>query len=272
MRRNYSYLFGAFVGWLLCGCVLKAEAQAASEYCYQSCFGSLDEAEAQMRAALPYGAYLVRDKINITGGASDTPSYQIGYKVKRQPPSDMSLPGYTIGGAGSADGICTANSEPFLQSYCVDEAQMIQGILDFYHRISPDCTISSERIDGAYGEPFVRSMPHYGAGYLVFDAPGGKWFRFNLSCPGWSDPTPTPHDRLLVKRQIYSCPAGLYPFDAFNPVYNNTGNPDFVAEYPYLCQNGDTPMIYAKGIDQTKSCAANANPCLPATGDKFSGG
>ncbi|MFC6839323.1 hypothetical protein ACFQGW_05070 [Xanthomonas theicola] len=67
MRRNYSYLFGAFVGWLLCGCVLKAEAQAASEYCYQSCFGSLDEAEAQMRAALPYGAYLVRDKINITG-------------------------------------------------------------------------------------------------------------------------------------------------------------------------------------------------------------
>ncbi|MFC6839322.1 DUF6531 domain-containing protein [Xanthomonas theicola] len=181
----------------------------------------------------------------------------------------MSLPGYTIGGAGSADGICTANSEPFLQSYCVDEAQMIQGILDFYHRISPDCTISSERIDGAYGEPFVRSMPHYGAGYLVFDAPGGKWFRFNLSCPGWSDPTPTPHDRLLVKRQIYSCPAGLYPFDAFNPVYNNTGNPDFVAEYPYLCQNGDTPMIYAKGIDQTKSCAANANPCLPATGDKF---
>ncbi|PPV05358.1 hypothetical protein XavaCFBP5823_20885, partial [Xanthomonas axonopodis pv. vasculorum] len=140
-----------------------------------------------------------------------------------------------------------------------------------YMRTSyPDCTTSSERVEGAYGEPYVQSIPYYeGKGYLSFDAPGGKWLKYNLSCPGWSDPSPSPQQSMLVKRQIYSCPAGLYPVNAFNPAYNSTGNPDFTADYPFLCQNGDTPIIYAKGIDQTKSCPANQNPCLPATGDKF---
>ncbi|WP_338333742.1 DUF6531 domain-containing protein, partial [Xanthomonas citri] len=90
-----------------------------------------------------------------------------------------------------------------------------------------------------------------------------------MLCPGWSDPTPSPHDTTLVKAQVYSCPTGLHPVSAFNASYNNTGNPDYAAEYPYLCDNGTGATIYAKGITQTKSCAANANPCLPATGDKF---
>ncbi|UYK67864.1 hypothetical protein NG831_06800 [Xanthomonas sacchari] len=273
MRGFLPFLFSIFMGGMCCLVPPSVEAQAVGQYCYQSCFGSLDEAEAEMRSMLPYGAYLVRDKTLITEGASAAPSYQIYYKVRRQPPRYISPPGYLIGGAGSEGtnpSICAANGEPLLKSMCADENEMINGYLSFYRHQWPDCTISDARIEGAYGEPYVKSEPYYsGMGLLSFDAPGGKWFKFNMSCPGWSDPTPSPSELMLVKAQVYSCPAGLAPVNAFNAAYNTTGNPDFVAEYPYLCQNGDAPIIYAKGIDQTKSCAVNANPCLPATGDKF---
>ncbi|WP_369937006.1 RHS repeat-associated core domain-containing protein [Xanthomonas tesorieronis] len=273
MRIFYNFVYSVIFLVLFCGVSLRAEAQAVNEYCYESCFGSLDEAEAEMRSILPYGAYLVRDKATITEGASETPSYQIAYKVRRQPPAYISPPAYLIGGNGSTStnpSICSASPEPMFREYCADESEMIQGWIDLHHYVWPDCTISGERIDGAYGEPYVQSLPYYdGLGLLTFDVPNGKWFRFNMSCPGWSDPTPDPHDAMLVKAQVYSCPAGLHPVSAFNPSYNTTGNPDFVAEYPYLCETTDTPIIYAKGINQTKSCAVNANPCLPATGEKF---
>ncbi|WP_230598319.1 RHS repeat-associated core domain-containing protein [Xanthomonas albilineans] len=268
--RKSVFIFILVATSVLYGMPLLGKAQAVSQYCYNSCFGSLDEAEAEMRAALPYGAYLVRDKTIITEGDSSTPSYQINYKVRRQPPSYISPPGFLIGGNGPTSikpAICTPNADPVLKDYCADESEMIQGWVD-YNR--SDCTLSDERIDGAYGEPFVQSLPYVsGLGMLTFDLPTFKWFRYNISCPGWDDPTPSPRDTTLVKTKVYSCPAGLKPVSAFNPAYNADVNPDVTAEYPYLCDNPNTPSIYAKGIDQTKSCAANANPCLPATGDKF---
>ncbi|WP_134984854.1 hypothetical protein [Xanthomonas axonopodis] len=212
-----------------------AQAQMPGEYCYRACFGSLQEAENEMRSALSYGAYLTKDKTIVTEGDSETPAYQIQYRVERQPPSQMSAPGYLVGGHGSNDTGCAANNDPFLKDYCTNEDEVIQNLMTYVRTSLPDCTISSERVEGAYGEPYVQSIPHYeGKGYLSFDAPGGKWLKYNLSCPGWSDPSPSPQQRMLVKRQIYSCPAGLYPVNAFNPAYNFTGNPGATADYPFL--------------------------------------
>ncbi|WP_254460789.1 RHS repeat-associated core domain-containing protein [Xanthomonas sacchari] len=273
MRGFLPFLFSVFMGGMCCLVPPSAEAQAVGQYCYQSCFGSLDEAEAEMRSALAYGAYLVRDEAVITDGDSSAPSYQIRYKVKRQPPSYISSSGFLIGGNGPGStkpSICAANSDPILKDYCADESEMVQGWMNLMRYNSPDCTISNERITGAYGEPFVQSvLYHSGLGMLTFDLPGFKWLKYSISCPGWDDPTPSPRETTLVKTRVYSCPAGLKPVVGYGPSYSPSGSSTSVVEYPYLCDNSDAPIIYVKGIDQTKSCAVNANPCFPATGDKF---
>jgi RHS repeat-associated protein len=154
---------------------------------------------------------------------------------------------------------------------CANEAEMNESFLAYMRQAYAGCSFNNESYEGFYGEPFVFSGSVGGHGQITFGTPEGRWFHYDTQCPSW--PTSDSRKNQLQKFQNFDCEAGFWPVWGYNPQYNKSGNPDYIAIWPNLCTAG---QFYAYievrsplGITQTSSCAANLHPCFPATGDKL---
>lgn len=258
------------LGWAFAG-----TAAPASSYCYESfCYPTLAEAEAKMRSVYAYGQSLVRSGSGINSYYSSA-YVSFTYVAPNQPPVKFNPPSYSIGGWGyeAIPGFCARSADPNFPGRCADEAEISQNMMAYYRQVFPDCSFTNIRVEGSYGEPFVLSATYAGAGFLGFQTPQDKWLKYDIWCPGWGQSNSEPRELQLIKQQTYDCPAGYWPITGYNPAYNTTGNPDYIAIWPYLCTAGATQARITKfdpaGPRQRPSCAANANPCFPATGDKM---
>jgi len=227
-----------------------------------------------MRSVPAYGKYLIRsgsEPGDFYSGAHVT----LTYVAPDQPPVKFNPPSYSIGGWGyeAVPGFCKQAADPNFPSRCADEAEIVQNLMAYYQQEYPDCSFTNIRIEGSYGEPFVYSKDYYGAGFLDFMTPQDRWLKNDTWCPGWGQSYPDPWQHQLLKFQTYDCPAAYWPIWGYNPAYNTTGNPDYIAIWPYLCTAGKPQARITKvnsvGPLQRPSCPANENPCFPATGDKM---
>ncbi|WP_185815608.1 RHS repeat-associated core domain-containing protein [Xanthomonas sp. SS] len=251
----------------------KAMAIEPSRYCYESvCFNSLEGAEAEMRSQYAYGQYMRREGTYVDD-VNGIKRFSYRYTAPDRPPIYFSAPGYFVGGWGyeAIPGFCQESSG--ITGACADEAEAVQSFEAYFERTYSNCQFTNIRIEGEYGNPFVRSYASGNTGRLDFLTPEGRWLKHTIFCPEWDDPTPSPREYQLIKTQYYICPTGMWPIWGFNPPYNDSGNPDYIAIWPNLCTAGQNVAWIRgsvdTGISQTKSCPANENPCFPATGDKF---
>ncbi|WP_244292384.1 RHS repeat-associated core domain-containing protein [Xanthomonas hyacinthi] len=227
-----------------------------------------------MRTYFAYGKQLIRSRTEVND-QSATPIVSLVYVAPDQAPTHFNPPSYSIGGWGyeAIPGFCKQAEDPNFPGRCADEAEIVHNMMTYFQGVYPDCTFSNIRVEGSYGEPFVYSRDYYGAGYLDFMTPQDRWLKNDTWCPGWGQDYPDPWQFQLVKVQTYDCPVGFWPIWGYNPAYNNTGNPDYIAIWPYLCTAGKPEQRIVKrdvgGPSQTPSCPANENPCFPATADKM---
>ncbi|MEB1528177.1 RHS repeat-associated core domain-containing protein [Xanthomonas sp. WHRI 7945] len=260
------------VWWIIPSAPVRAQSQS-TQYCHEnSCFATLAEAETFMKAKSSYGAYFQRAESAVRNVYSSTPSVIIKYVVPDQPYSKIYPHGYANGWR-SDSGFCSQPADPYVADeggLCADEGEMIANILAYTRSVYPECTFFGEHTEGEYGEPFVYSRPAGTHGLLRAQEGGPrKWLKYEGICYSYHNSYSYP----LSRFQNYECPVGFYPITGFNPAYNSSGNPDYVALWPNVCTAG---QVYAYievrsslGITQTSSCPANDHPCFPATGDKF---
>lgn len=251
--------------------ISTAEAQEKrTRYCYKTCFYTLHEAEAELRAnTAPYGALWRKEETSPTTIYSDT-DYVIRYVLDDQPASVMYPAGYTAGGNGALQGICSPVQSPLDKSSCADEDEAVNGMIGLLQANAPNCVYSKEGYTGSHGEPYVHSRDVNGHGQLSFSSvyAGGirKAVKYSVWCPGWGTPNPDHHELAIVKSQYFECQAGFVPKHADNPAYV----PGAVGlQWPRLCRPArDSESIRMFEPVQTDSCKVSGFPCYPATGDK----
>ncbi|MCC8471044.1 DUF6531 domain-containing protein, partial [Xanthomonas phaseoli] len=246
---------------------------ANTRFCYESaCFQTLGEAESEMRSRLAYGKFLERSGTEVLSPPPNS-SIQLLYIAPDQPPEKFNPASYSIGGwdNGASAGFCQPAGDPNYPNRCAKEEEAIESMKARWQSTYPNCSFTNYRIEGIYGEPFVSSRQQGSVGLLQFATPQDRYLKYDTWCPGWEKSDP--REFWLLKLQTFVCPAGYWAIWGFNPPYNTSGNPDYIAEWPYLCTVGKPVHRIAKidtsGPKQTSSCPANENPCFPATGDKM---
>ncbi|MCE4331042.1 RHS repeat-associated core domain-containing protein [Xanthomonas euvesicatoria] len=254
----------------------KSAHAAAPQFCYESaCFSNLPEAEAEMRSHFGYGKFLEREGTEPANQYLANSAITFVYVAPDQPPIKFNPPSYSVGGWDNSfyAGFCQPAGDPYYPNRCASEQEAMESMKAYWQRTYPTCSFTNYRIEGNYGEPFVSSRGDAGFGFLSFMTPQDKWFKNDAWCPGWGQSYPDKWQHQLVKIQTFNCPSEYWPIWGYNPTYNNTGNPDYIALWPYLCTAGKPTHRISKidstGPKQTSSCPANENPCFPATGDKM---
>jgi len=241
-------------------------------FCYNTCYPTLHEAEAELRdTAGSYGSLWKKEKTHLYMDTGQGPVYFIRYVLEDQPARPMYKPGYTVAGHTANEGICAALGQPYNTTSCLDEAEGVAGMMALLRSRSPSCTYVELGYFGSYGVPYVstRSNGSYGVVSFTSVLAGAerREYRYTTWCPGWgADSPPSKGSLSLAKIQTFECPAGFQPKHADNPAYIPGGAG---LAWPLVCEPKMPPQaIYVYAANQTESAPANCNPCFPATGDK----
>lgn len=271
VRNLLAMLLAVLLGMVAAGSVGAQERN--TRYCYKTCHKSLHEAEAELRStAGSYGDLWKKEKTYEYMQSGDGIVLMIRYVVEDHEPEVLYRPGYSAGGNDAAQGICTALPDPYNQTKCANEAEAVNGMMAKLRGSSPICTYTDEGYYGDFGTPYVSVRDPYGYGIISFTSvlagAESRGYRYTVWCPGWGEGSlPSPRVLSLAKIQHFDCPQGFVPKHADNPAYVPNGTP---LDWPRLCRPTMPPQaIYVWDSTQTKSCAVNANPCFPATGDKL---
>lgn len=252
----------------------KANAQERiARYCYQTCFETLHEAEAELREkAGPYGRLWRKRETRQYMNSASGPILMIRYTVDDHAPSVLYKPGYVVGGWNSVQGICAPEVDPYNATKCGDEQKAVVAMMAEFRSTWHTCTLVDEGYEGSYGSPYVSVRRTNGYGSISFTSvlAGSEQRKYNYTvwCPGWGNGNEPPAKRYisLAKMQHFDCPAGFQPKHADNPAYVPGG---LALSWPLLCEpTMPAQAIYIYNSTQTESAPSNCNPCFPATGDK----
>lgn len=135
-----------------------------TRYCYKTRCYTLREAEAELRAnTAPYGTLWRKEETSPTTIYSAT-DHVIRYVLDDQPASVTYPAGYTAGGNGALQGICSPVQSPRDQYSCADEDEAVNGITGLLQANAPSCVYTKDRYSGSHGEPYVHSRDVNGHG------------------------------------------------------------------------------------------------------------
>ncbi|GEM_PF-2900475 len=102
--------------------------ERVTKYCYETCFSSLYEAEAELREkAGPYGNLWRRRETHQYMDSANGPIFMIRYTVDDHSPSILYAPGYVISGWDSRQGICSPAIDPYNATKCANEKRQSRG-------------------------------------------------------------------------------------------------------------------------------------------------
>ncbi len=240
------------------------------DYCFtppggtQTCYGSLEEAEAAMRASTPIGRFLYFDGETRRTGS---PLWLArSYMADRQAPESHGEPGFRIGGWLPSQIGCTPSAAPGPgPNYCANEAQPADLWVARFRADHPACEVRQHRLEGGQTVPdaIVGSQsspaPRNGAAQYsnMPDTENGRHLMMEVWCPGWGTPESDFRKIQMIKVVPFTCPEGF-----------GVRNPTTDSPWPLVCVPPSTrPVIYVR-VRQTQACPANANPCYPGTGEK----
>ncbi len=181
-------------------------------YCIkESCFPSLPQAEAAMRASEPiYGKYLRRANATPSIGNFES-SVQISYEVPNQPAEKMLNPYY---GTGLDPESCPHSNSVKLgeieSETCKSEALVVQAAMSAMSE-KTGCNYFDVNLEGSYyiynsiGNKNGIIKGGSNAGALNFA--GDREISYKYQCPNWS--TPQSASFPILKYQVYYCPQGF---------------------------------------------------------------
>lgn len=266
-RRATCLILG--LALIMCGDALAQEK--LTQYCYHSCFNTLHEAEAELqRTESPYAGLWKRRETLHHASYGEVGYLSIRYGVGDQEPDILYRPGYLMAGNDSRGGMCTPLNESYFPTFCADEKEAAEGWLEGLRRGWYMCALSDAGFEGSHGSPYVR-VHRVGTGrtgYISYVNNGSeREYTYNVSCPDFSQGGSSRVDKVGSRKfQSFICPAGFRSKHVSNPTYVPGGEG---LEWPLLCEApGAVQTIYVHKPTQTRSTAANCNPCFPATGDK----
>lgn len=236
------------------------------DYCFtpqggtQTCYGSLEEAEAAMRASTPIGRFLYA----VSTARNSSASWMTRrYTADNQEPESLGEPGFAIGVGAEALGcarVILAGSE-----LCTSESEMVSLYVERRRRaLLPNCEYRRHQVSGSYGAPqsiagsSTYPPTRYGGAWYgepVIHNPGARHLDEEWWCPGWGRPEPNLRKQQISKLVPFTCPAGFVI----------RGDAE---DWPLSCRPISPDFQISVRIRQTEACPANANPCYPGTGEK----
>ncbi|WP_369915907.1 RHS repeat-associated core domain-containing protein [Xanthomonas sp. NCPPB 3005] len=248
----------------------NGRAQTAANFCYENgqsyCYKTLAAAEAKMRADIPRGD-LLRQASSDQYNSDSQGKWSLTYEIPDQPPEKIFPDGYDAGGGFSA-GKCLATGNYIFPTYCISEQGAIDAAMARFREGNPQCEHVEKGVEGVYGDPFVEIRRYDGRyGEIKYETPSSRYLTYTAWCAAWSPPKPPVSYKLqLSKKGSFLCAAGFAPRDGFSA--NFASSNAAVVEYPFFCRAEKRTAFITFAMRQSSSCAANANPCYPATGDK----
>lgn len=145
--------FGFPVLILMLGGIFSLNANAqerVTRYCYERCFSSLYEAEAELREnAGSYGNLWRRRETHQYMDSASGPVFMIRYTVDDHSPSVLYPPGYVISGWDSRQGICSPAIDPYNATKCANEEEAVKGMLANFRATWPACPHVEEGFEEA---------------------------------------------------------------------------------------------------------------------------
>lgn len=187
--------FGFPVLILMLGGIFSLNANAqerVTRYCYERCFSSLYEAEAELREkAGSYGNLWRRRETHQYMDSASGPVFMIRYTVDDHSPSVLYPPGYVISGWDSRQGICSPAIDPYNATKCANEEEAVKGMLANFRATWPACPHVEEGFEGSYAPDYASVRRTYGYGSISFSSalPGAANRKYNYTvwCPGWGN-------------------------------------------------------------------------------------
>ncbi|WP_447896407.1 RHS repeat-associated core domain-containing protein [Stenotrophomonas acidaminiphila] len=237
------------------------------------CFTSREAAVSAMRAATPHVGHL------LVPAPRDPGSPTIFFHVPDQAPASYgaSLYGIDHDGVIGGDGYCpqslATQDRPtdWGGNYCYDEAEMFDGFIARPKSCGwHSCSYRDYAIFGEYAMPYSSIST---AQYIRWVTPT-TYIRVNTAQEGWiqhsihdkyiqyleddhTDGSTRVRTARMMKIQRFACPEGMLPIATTDITLN-----------PRLCRSSTKPHIRVTTLRQAKSCAVNAHPCHPSSGDK----
>lgn len=226
-----------------------------------TCFATRAEAEQALRALSPVGRYLYPYE---TYPSSNPEWVWVAFRADMQEPESHGQPGYRVGGWTPANLGCVPSSPPGPgPDYCESESEM--HALWVAHRaaaLGSQCEYRRHDLIGGASAPdglmglWTFPRPRSGAQvYSRLPHQGGRFIDEEWWCPGWGSPNPVVNPTQVVKVIPFTCPEGFAVGGS-------------AEDWPRVCQpQHQAPHLLVR-VRRQESCAANANPCHPATGEK----
>ncbi|MDG6347180.1 RHS repeat-associated core domain-containing protein [Luteimonas sp. 8-5] len=234
---------------LLVACVLAIPAVFAQDmwgkYCMwtiygqQVCKATLEEVFEAYEEPFPYRrTWVATGKIE----PASVGTVRMEFRTAYAPPAGVGEPHFSAG-----------PSIPECEGRCMSEQPIIDYLVEQIRTgRDPDATFE---VTGEY-DPEFEYASTFGLDF------GSKRKLVITYDDGQSDVTYT-----LRKKQDYVCPAEAFPNSGWNIGKSPPGSGETEIAWGQLC-GGSGPYTVTAGVYQRSTCAANANPCYPATAEK----
>lgn len=266
------------IGWIFVLLAIFISREAIGQelsFCYRyQCFPTLSQAEQALRQDPQYSDYApfaVPDRKSV--GAEHIYHY---YKIPDRQPAHWFSPDFAVPSFSNSTPGCTPNS-PVLVKGCPSEEVALSSAFNtqaFYNAdIRSDFRPAGSYKYGSLTRSHIGGVIDYGIISFISvygTADRGLWqpdygdFRgFDFEAVYGMQSNPVKSYRISIeKRLTFECPAGYQP-----PFEMKDYPGGDVYSFAWCRPKSGVPYITAK-VTQVSSCAANKNPCHPATGDK----
>lgn len=248
-----------------------------TEYCYGTCYPTLQQAEQAMRAANPnYAAYLQQKDVQVGSGSGSLTYFYMIYGVPDQPPTQINPVAYNAYNfPNPAPASCVPSSNPAYPTMCADEASLVAALVASYQSVYGNSHTVEHVLSGSHANPYFESsgfeLRHTLEKTFASGARKLQVLVYRISDGSLRHSA----EHALLKWSTFSCPAGFSGVSGRHPAYVD-GTQSNVLAPPYLCRANIANQWITTRLRQTKcdetNCPTNpvegTNPSFPATGDK----
>jgi RHS repeat-associated protein len=246
--------------------VSSSTPTAQQAYCYDGlCYGTLLQAETYMRQHHRYGSALRRVRTEFSESADAPMSIYYDGSAERALVFDSGLV-FNVSGSNCESVLLPHGINGISYGFCRSEEAAIDSIRSNPRNVAPGCSSGAVRpadpdYPGYEGGGGFWTWPSQYSDQGIFLSLGGKRLALTVTCPaGLYTETGNSFELQfeIGKGNLYVCP------EIYTPNFRDDAR---VTCKPSPIYGQATAVIVAY-VKQVPSCAANDNPCHPATGAK----